>query len=527
MDRNEILKKIWPKVRRKHFFPEIPMPVIEECDDRVAIAMRNKQIILNPAFFDQLDGQISDEEVIEGLLDHGISHYTYCPWDFKTHLSIYTASKKVIKDKAMAKMATRIFTDVVADTHCVKEIDTPLPSIYRHLKKGVVENFTAALYQSIWGMDLRAKGHAQIPRNLKSLPYLAKKEWEESAKKFARAIESFLLDLKKAAEKSLSNQPGDAPGNENPTSFTICSHDLDSFSPEEIEAGLKEFAENVEDIEEFKESVGDILEELEDAGYPVMGRGKGKGLDADILYYMKLAESYHMPIKKLPMKKSGNLHPHSHLPWEIGSPVQEIDVWTSFGKIMPGITKVWERKEGEILGDMDSTPDCVLVIDSSASMINPREDLSYAVLGAGCACDAYLRNGARVGVYNFSDAMMGNKALLDYSDKRDEVYSVLCKYFSGGTALSLKDIAAFLEGSDKPDVFIITDMKITNLGNLINYLKKIDNRVTAVYIGESQHVARFKRSLSDEGNINIYAVDKKEDIPKIVLGKVREYMGSR
>jgi hypothetical protein len=69
---------------------------------------------------------------------------------------------------------------------------------------------------------------------------------------------------------------------------------------------------------------------------------------------------------------------------------------------------------------MEETPDCLIAIDSSGSMINPRKNLSYAVLGAACATNAYLRNDAKVAVYNFSDAPMGGKDILDFADKREE-----------------------------------------------------------------------------------------------------------
>ena len=67
-----------------------------------------------------------------------------------------------------------------------------------------------------------------------------------------------------------------------------------------------------------------------------MGLGKGDSIDADILYYMKLAQNYALPIRKRLMEKSGSLYPHHHIPWEAGKPFNDIDPWKSFGKMMPG-----------------------------------------------------------------------------------------------------------------------------------------------------------------------------------------------
>src|SRR4030066_1028810 len=226
-----------------------------------------------------------------------------------------------------------------------------------------------------------------------------------------------------------------------------------------------------------------------------MGRGQGAPIDADILFYMKLAESYSIPLRKVPLEKKGYLHRHSHSPWEVGSPFQDMDIWTSFGKIMPGITQIWKKREGKGRGKIEGTPDCLIAIVSSGSMINPRKNLSYAVLGAACAANAYLRNDSKVGVYNFSDAPMGGKEILNYTDKREHIYFALCKYFGGGTALDLEDLTPLIQRKRNLDLFIITDMKITNLETLIGFLGQIQNRITAVHIGENPYAVRFEKAV--------------------------------
>ena len=95
-----------------------------------------------------------EEQVIEALLDHGITHYTFCPWDFQTHLMLYAEAKKVMGDKASAKQVANYFIDVIADTHCVKKRSTEIPELHRYMKKGMVEEVIATLYQKIWGIDL-------------------------------------------------------------------------------------------------------------------------------------------------------------------------------------------------------------------------------------------------------------------------------------------------------------------------------------------------------------------------------------
>lgn len=531
-----IIDELWPKLKKKHLYPEIPVPKVgevtpsaaegDEEGEAVGLEMKHKQITLNPMFLSTTSEKMTEELVIEALLDHGITHYTFCPWDFHTHLMLYAEAKKVMGDKELAKQVANYFIDVTADTYCVKKKFTEIPELHRVLKKGEVEKVIASLYERIWGIDLGIlnsktgkKGHEEIVRRLARIPYLDRSRWPESMKKFARSLKPLLLEEQKEQEamggKGESNPQGD--------------HDLNSYSYEEIDQGLRDFAKKTMALPEFKDIVEDFSDELKEAGYGMeggMGRGRGAAIDADILFYMKLAESYSIPLRKVPMEKKGYLHPHSHAPWEVGSPFQDMDIWTSFGKIMPGITQIWKKREGKGKGKMEGTPDCLIAIDSSGSMINPRKNLSYAVLGAACAANAYLRNDSKVGVYNFSDAPMGGKDILNFTDHREDIYRVLCKYFGGGTALDLEDLVPLIHGRKNLDLFIITDMKITNLESLIGFFGQIRNRITAVHIGENPYAVRFQRAVEKKKNISIFTVKRKEDIPHIVLGKINEYFGA-
>jgi hypothetical protein len=535
-----IIEEIWPRLKKKHLYPEIPMPRAGEQVDPaegepeqnvgdstlregVGLEMKQKQMTINPTFVSEMKDRMPEKQVIEALLDHGITHYTFCPWDFHTHLMLYAEAKKIMGDKAFAKQVANYFIDVIADTHCVKKRATEIPELHRYLKKGMVEEVIASLYQKIWGIDLgitppkiSGKRYEEAVRRLARIPYLDRSRWPESIQKFARSLKPFLFEEQKEQEnkggKGSSSPQGD--------------HDLAHYSYEEIDQGLRDYVKKTMALSEFREVIGDFSEELKEAGYGMeggMGRGRGAPIDADVLFYMKLAENYSIPLKRLPLEEKGSLHPHSHSPWEVGSPFQDVDIWTSFGKVMPGLTQIWKKKEGKGRGKIEGNPDCLIAIDSSGSMINPRKNLSYAVLGAACAANAYLRNDSKVGVYNFSDAPMGGKDILNYTNKREEIFRVLCKYFGGGTALDLEDLIPLIKGRKNLDLFIITDMKITNLEALISFFGQIQNRITAVHIGENPYASRFEKAVEKKKNINIFTVKRKEDIPYIVLGRIREY----
>src|SRR4030042_868318 len=244
-----LMDSIWPRVKRKHLFPEIPSPQMAEPvesteteaapKEGVGLEMKGKQMTIHPTFLTQLKGKMSDEDAMEALLDHGVTHSPFCPWDFYTYLMPYAESKRVMTDKDLAKQVANHFIDVVSDTHCVKKKKTEIPQLYRHLTKGVIEETMVSLYQEIWGMDL-----------------------------------------------------GRHP---------LGEHDLNHYSHEEIDQGLRDYARKSMALPEFREVVEDLADELKEAGYSMeggMGRGRGSPLDADVLFYMKLAESYSLTVRK-------------------------------------------------------------------------------------------------------------------------------------------------------------------------------------------------------------------------------------
>lgn len=509
---NDILKQIWPMVRERHFYPELPAPQMSEGKDRVGLEMKGKKISLSSAFVSDLTIRLNPRLILEGLLDHAISHYIFCPWDFATHLMLYKEARSVIQDTNMAKKAADMFMDVVADTHCVSRIETPLPDIYRCIRKDKLDEAVCGLYQKIWGIDLGADKFEDIAEKLSCIPYLDRRSWPASVRRFASVIQELLEEEESAG------------ATENPSSMG--KHELGQYSLQEIEAGLKNLAADATTPAEFNTIFQDIQKDISNVlgkKGQGMGLGKGNSLDVEILYYMNLAQKYALPIRKRLIEKSGSLYPHHHVPWEVGKPFNDIDPWKSFGKIMPGLTKSWQRVEGQMYGREYGTPDCLAIIDSSGSMIKPQKKISYAVLGAACAAEAYVRNGSRVAVYNFSDASAGDEHILPYTRNRRKIYGALCRYFGGGTQLFIKTIKN-LQTDRQPDIFLITDMQITNLENLVHYFNECKNRITAVLIGKNKHINAFRQGMALHQNLQIYGVENLQDIPGIVLGKIREYL---
>lgn len=524
-DLNDILKNIWPKVREDHFFPELPAPEIIDGGERVGLEIKGKKISLSRSFIEQMSRSLPPSLIIEGLMDHVVSHYTYCPWDFYMHIKIYKEAKVVFEDKTMARKASDCFMDVVADTHCVRQKKTPLPEIYKNIPKGKLDGAVCALYQKIWGVDLGVEEFENTALRLSGIPYLDRRRWPESMRRFALVIKE--LNQEDASRKNNAGKEDASQKSqqEDENQSSMDKHSMDQYSPRQIEDGLQKMAQESETPMEFNSILEDVEEEISQVIQTKgkqMGFGKGSRLDGDALYYMKLAQNYALHIQKRPMERSGALYPYNHVPWEVGQPFHDIDPFKSYGKLLPGLTKSWNRIEGEVYGHETGAPDCMVIIDSSASMVEPQKRISHAVLGAACAVDAYLRKGASVAVYNFSDADAGDEFILNYSRDKRKIYDGLCRYFGGGTRLHVKNIQT-LQKDRLPDIFMITDMQITNLGNLVRYFNECENRITVVVIGKNIESKQFRKTMALQHNVQIYGVENQSDIPEIVLGKIREF----
>jgi hypothetical protein len=512
-DLQGLLARLWPEVRRRHLYPQLPTPRLGNSGSPAAMEIRDKQITLNVDYVEEMTRSLPAETVLTALLDHGISHYTCCPWDLSTHLRLYARAKEILGRSELARKATDLFMDVVADTHAVKELQSPLPQLYRYGSRTQLEEAVFSLYEKIWGVDLDGKGDPGTVGRLATIPYLNKRKWPASLVRFIRGIRPLLEENQPTCQEQ-QNRMGE--------------HGFQQYGPEEIERALRDFAREAESPEQFADVLEDLQNGLSSSDGDTaegIGRGAGSPKNANRLYYMKLAENYALPLRKIPMRDSGHLHPHSHRPWEVCQPFKDLDPWSSFGKYLPGITQIWERREGLIYGKKEQTPDCLVIIDSSGSMVDPRSQLSYAVLGGGCAADAYLRHDAKVAALNFSDAPAGGSKYLPFTDSRPLIYEVLCRYFGGGTALNIEEVADIAKESEA-DIFLITDMQISNLDQTVARLSKLRNRITAVHVGKKSGALRFIKASVKNQNISVFGVNEANDIPRIVLGSVKSYLAT-
>jgi hypothetical protein len=518
VEMEEISDEMWLRLRKKHIFPALPKPKLGEktrSGNIVEIEMmdsRTKEIVINPAGIQLFFKGLSEEVACEAVLDHAILHHTFCPRTLDEDLYLYAEAKSAVREKNKKKVKGiwKQFKDIVVNLRGVKYLNTKIPDLYRVMPKSEFEEMICSFYQDVWNTDLGVSGYKKQVRQLKLIPWLDKRMWGLAIKRFAKIVED---EIQEDEEPPLGKDG------------------LEGYTDDEIKQGLEDFANRIKNPRKFREILQDFESELKEAGVrfekegeekgsPSMGRGKGRGVNADVLFYQSLARKYALRVEGVPIKKDGSLYPYSHTQWEITDPVLEADLWTSFGKIIPGVTQKWVMKESTGFGDNENVPNLSIYIDSSASMTDPRNTVSYAVLGGFCAANAYLARGASVGVYVFADAEEGDELIQKHTKDRNKIFKAITKYFSGGgTAPSISSMEELRK--DDTDILMITDTRITNVEDVIKWFRRIENRVTAIHIGESEYTEKFKKALEDRPNISVYGVKSERDIPAIVLGKIK------
>ncbi len=515
----------------------------------------------------------------------------------------------------MAKNAVNYYADVVVNTDITVVMDRhEVTEIYRimyspemsvHPKLGPairasepINRIMGGLYQELWECDLGIvpiEEERAIIDELKGIDYLHSDNRKEDVREFTRIILPVMQEMiekqkemqkeqkkKKKDQKGKQQQdqqgdpsssssgeeceegeegdeqgePQSGPGGEGDEDMfsdgLLDNIDPSSFSDDEIEEGLREFAEE-ENQNDFADAMHDLdLDERlygekdkKSTGYIPIKRGK-EGLLAQIQFYSALAKKYDLPIKTQEIHKDGSLYPHSHTKYQLGDDLQRVDPFNSMGKVIPGLSNRWQMKESETVGQKEGVPDAIICIDSSGSMINPSGDsintgrISPAVLGAFCAADAYLANDAKVAVVNFSAST--NRT--DFIDDTKTLYKLICSYQGEGTQLRTEAIDELVEmATDKVDIILITDMAIFNIGEVLQNLSEHTktNRLTVVslhspgavsqygnYEGESlRNVKMLQNQLGDSDNVGFYHVKSTDDIAKIILGETTKSFGMK
>jgi len=555
MSLEEDLDSAWTRIRKLFLFPNLPAPeLVPQAPYPALIDMESQRIIVSRHFVKKMtrSGRITPEETMAALLAHETAHHTKCPYDFLTFLQLYAASREVMKDQESAMLGLNYYLDVVVDSHVTLEKNmTELASLCSaEYAEGAAKvpapteeatrklmDVAFGLYQELWQADLGVTPDVEALEyiaKLKDIDYLRSADRARDVKQFLNVLGPLLEQAqqeqkrgkkgkkgKKGKGSSGDPQAGD-DGQPMPNNL-----DPSSFSENDIRDALKEFAKG-KDPEEVERLIEELkLDERLGKKKLSMGFSLGNPTVARTMVYGSLARNYSVPVKKRQLHRDGSLYPYTLTKYQLGDDLQRLDPFNSQGKVIPGLSQRWVYKESETVGRSEGVPDAIICLDSSQSMVDPGSRMSYAVLGAVCAADAYLDNGASVAVLNFSST----PKVTTFTKSRDQLLEALCTYQSGGTELAVHELEKLIaEAKDKVDIVLISDLAIQNFEHVLKSIAQHHktHRFTVVSLAPSEAYVtemQFQRENVNqlrkrfEGTIGFYRVENERDIPDIILGE--------
>jgi hypothetical protein len=249
---------------------------------------------------------------------------------------------------------------------------------------------------------------------------------------------------------------------------TIDTHSADDFLPFKMDPAHK--GQQTKQIE--KELRGIAREVGQDSFTSVVaGLGLGTKKQANTWFYRDLAAEFSLD---LPRNSSGYNSSVPRIPekWRTSDPVERLNVEYSLsmhGVLIPNHTTYQiVSKRIDSCNHGNEAPDLLIALDSSGSMPDPQEYLSFPVLGAMIAAHAALDRGKKVAVVNFSE----DYETLDFTNESYKIDELLTLYFEGGTVIPGQEIRKMMQRHTYPaHILIISDTEITNISEEIDNLE--------------------------------------------------------
>jgi hypothetical protein len=159
-----------------------------------------------------------------------------------------------------------------------------------------------------------------------------------------------------------------------------------------------------------------------------------------IRYYRERAVPHLVPFPRRRLPASQDPLPEGLDPWDFGYPLDAADWVQSVlmsPRVVPGLTTVqraWGTTEGQ--APRHEPLDLDLYVDSSGSMANPQQHISYPALAGAIICISALRAGARVQATLWSGARQFHSTPGFVRDEH-RLLGVLTGYFGGATAFPI------------------------------------------------------------------------------------------
>lgn len=426
------------------------------------------------------------------ILAHEIGHHVYAPADLTDHGRTIARMRRALPTKEhLAGFISNLYTDLLINNRLQRGAGLRLDQIYRTIGGGAEDSMWTLymrIYEILWSLprgslargdvDARLEGDAQLGSRL--LRVYAR-DWLDGAGRFAALCLPYLLqDDGRDIQQILASWQDTAGAGQggSPAGLTeIEGSEIDGALHPSLDPELSD--------------LGDLEGGGEEAPAPAPVQGGARGQyrepfeygeilkamginlsshEVAIRYYKERAAPYLIPFPARTLPESTEPLPEGLEPWDIGSPLEAAD-WTETAlispRVIPGVTTV-QRVYGVTQGSLPEREplDLDLYVDSSGSMPNPQQSVSYLTLAGAIVTLSALRAGARVQATLWSGARQFTTTDGFITDEA-RLLGILVGYFGGATAFPihiLRDTFQNRKPNDRPvHILHISDDGITTL----------------------------------------------------------------
>jgi hypothetical protein len=448
--------------------------------------------LVDQAIVVSLPGVVSSG--VEGLapevLAHEIGHHVLAPATLTDHARCLARMRRGLPgQEQQAPFVANLYTDILINDRLQRSAGLRMGEVYRVLggggDAGDLWTLYMRIYEILWRLERGALGAGRPNDRIEGDAWLAARlvrsyarDWVRGSGRFAALLLPYLMDeAKEAAARRWLDTIGAGAGG-TPTGLTEEEADerdgarhpaLDEELPGD-ELGEGESDAPTEPSAAEQRSRGQAREPFE---YGNVLRASGIKLtahEAAVRYYRERALPHIVPFPTRRVPQATDPLPEGLEPWDLGQPMDDVDWLQTLAlspRVIPGLTtvqRVWGWSEGaeprQLPVDLD------LYVDSSGSMVDPRQHVSYPALAGAIIALSALRAGASVQATLWSGARQW-KATSGFVRDERAILEVLTGYLGGGTAFpihALRDTYANRRPGTRPaHILVISDDGVSTM----------------------------------------------------------------
>lgn len=428
-------------------------------DSFAMIRLADQSVVINLA---DIQRRGLDEYAAE-ILAHEIGHHVLAPANLTDHARSLSRIRQALPTlEAHAPMIANLFTDLVINDRLQRSAELRLADVFKKVTSGEQEsgalwNIYLSTYELLWSLERGTLVNGTLSEQAEGDAWLAMRvvrhyarNWLEGATKFAMLMLPYLAkdtqgpslarawhDTRGAGAGGQPSGLAEADGSE---TQPLIHPSRDPEITGDSGAAAAAEAQTTPALAPRQFPGGQTRQPFE---YGEILRAAGVTLsdhDIAVAYYRERAAPHliRFPARKRPAALDPL--PEGIEPWQMGESFDTIDWMQSIlqsPRIIPGMTtvqRVWGVSQGAEPASVPLNLD--VFIDSSGSMPNPQQFLSFPTLAGAILCLSALRAGASVKVTVWSGKNQATSTP-GFTRDTDLVMRTLISYYGGATQFPL------------------------------------------------------------------------------------------